>query len=58
MIGPMPYPVVNTLLDAVLEHGSQLLGEALELLVVEVETGQPRHMGDVVSRDALGHTRS
>src|SRR5438477_5121393 len=34
----------------VLEDGAQLLGEPLELVVGDVEAGEPRHVGDVVSR--------
>ena len=36
----------------VLEDGAELLGEALQLVVGEVEAGQPGHVGDVGPGDA------
>jgi hypothetical protein len=39
----------------VLEHGTELACEALELVISEIEAGQAGHMGSVVARDGVGH---
>jgi hypothetical protein len=39
----------------VVEHGGQLDGEQVELLVGERQAGEVGHVGDVVAGDALGH---
>ena len=42
----------------VVEHGGELAGVALELVVGELEAGEPGDVGDVAGGDAVGHDRS
>ena len=39
----------------VVEHGGELAGEHVELVVGQPQAGEPGHVGDVVAGDALGH---
>ena len=43
-------------IGGVVEHGGELVGEALKIRTGKVEAGKAGHVGHVVRGDALGHS--
>ena len=46
------YPIPVVIISSLTQHGSQLAGEQVELLVGDGQSGQPGDVGDVVAGDA------